>query len=85
MDLGADVVRIERPMGGMEISPKDQDQLLRGRCSIEADFKTEAGPDLVRAKASTLSINGFRSRWRGGSRCSTDATTRRRTTGSSSR
>ncbi|WCT06041.1 CoA transferase [Rhodococcus qingshengii] len=39
--LGADVVRIERPSGGLEISPKDQDQLLRSRCWIEAVLKIE--------------------------------------------
>ncbi|MDV6268557.1 MULTISPECIES: CaiB/BaiF CoA transferase family protein [Rhodococcus] len=61
-DLGADVVRVERPSGGLEISPKDQDQLLRGRRSIEADLKTDAGRELVRAliaKTDVL-VEGFR-------------------------
>ncbi|TSD45267.1 CoA transferase [Rhodococcus sp. KBS0724] len=61
-DLGADVVRIERPSGGLEISPKDQDQLLRGRRSIEADLKTEAGRELVRALVAKTDVlvEGFR-------------------------
>lgn len=61
-DLGADVVRIERPSGGLEISPKDQDQLLRGRRSIQADLKTDAGRELVRALVAKTDVllEGFR-------------------------
>jgi alpha-methylacyl-CoA racemase len=61
-DLGADVVRVERPAGGLEISPRAQDQLLRGRRSVEADLKTESGREFVRAlvsKADVL-VEGFR-------------------------
>ncbi|MCQ4152529.1 CaiB/BaiF CoA transferase family protein [Rhodococcus qingshengii] len=61
-DLGADVVRIERPSGGLEISPKDQDQLLRGRRSIEADLKTESGRETVKALVAKTDVlvEGFR-------------------------
>ncbi|WP_064443078.1 CaiB/BaiF CoA-transferase family protein [Rhodococcus sp. YH3-3] len=61
-DLGADVVRVERPSGGLEISPREQDQLLRGRRSVEADLKTESGRELVRALVSKADVllEGFR-------------------------
>lgn len=41
-DLGADVVRVERPSGGLELAPSAQDQLLRGRRSIALDLKDSA-------------------------------------------
>ena len=61
-DLGADVVRVERPSGGLEIAPPDRDQLLRGRRSVLADLKTEAGRAFAQAlvaKADVL-IEGLR-------------------------
>ncbi|MBK1782755.1 CaiB/BaiF CoA transferase family protein [Prauserella cavernicola] len=61
-DLGADVVRIERPSGGLNLSGDKPDHLLRGRRSVAADLKSEEGRDLVlrlAAKADVL-IEGFR-------------------------
>lgn len=45
-DMGAEVVRIERP-GGPGVDPPDS-LLLRGRGSIDVDLKTDEGLDLVR-------------------------------------
>ncbi|WP_461112162.1 CaiB/BaiF CoA transferase family protein [Streptomyces chlorus] len=43
-DLGADVVRVERPSGGLRTVPEDRaDWLLRGRRSVAADLKDPAG------------------------------------------
>ncbi|WP_067662219.1 CaiB/BaiF CoA transferase family protein [Nocardia miyunensis] len=39
-DLGADVVRVERPGGVTELVPPDRDATLRNRRSISADLKT---------------------------------------------
>ncbi|KUI38572.1 CaiB/BaiF CoA-transferase family protein [Mycobacterium sp. GA-2829] len=61
-DLGADVVRIERPGKGPGIQTKGRDQLLRNRRSVGANLKTDEGRDLVLkliAKADVL-IEGFR-------------------------
>ncbi|WP_406358222.1 CaiB/BaiF CoA transferase family protein [Streptomyces sp. NBC_00658] len=58
-DLGADVVRVQRP-GTPEDPPGDQ--LLRGRRYIEADLKSPAGRETVlglAARADVL-IEGFR-------------------------
>ncbi|MGH3998932.1 MAG: CoA transferase, partial [Pseudonocardiaceae bacterium] len=33
-DLGADVVRVERPRGGLQLAPRETDQMLRGRRSV---------------------------------------------------
>ncbi|MEU1275534.1 CaiB/BaiF CoA-transferase family protein [Streptomyces sp. NPDC005799] len=55
-DLGADVVRVERP------GTAERDALLRGRRSVHADLKTEHGLDLVRrlvGKADVL-VEGYR-------------------------
>jgi alpha-methylacyl-CoA racemase len=38
-DLGADVVRVERPSGGRQLVPADKDAILRNRRSISADLK----------------------------------------------
>ncbi|MGH3721031.1 MAG: CaiB/BaiF CoA transferase family protein [Pseudonocardiaceae bacterium] len=38
-DLGADVVRIERPSGGLQRIPGAADQMLRGRRSVLLDLK----------------------------------------------
>ena len=47
-DLGADVVRIERPGGGGGV-PKGSrpDEMLRNRRSVAADLKTDEGRELV--------------------------------------
>jgi len=64
-DLGADVVRVDRPGGGgLELVPRERDHTLRGRRSIGADLKTDAGRELVLAlvdKADVL-IEGLRPR-----------------------
>ena len=63
-DLGADLIRIQRP-GGPEPHvgvPDRYNVLLRGRPSIEVDLKTQAGVDLVLklcGRADAL-IEGFR-------------------------
>ncbi|MBM7808829.1 alpha-methylacyl-CoA racemase [Geodermatophilus bullaregiensis] len=46
-DLGADVVRVERPSGGLSMGTAGRDAVLRGRRSIAADVKTPGGRDLV--------------------------------------
>jgi alpha-methylacyl-CoA racemase len=38
-DLGADVVRIERPAGGLQLGDATRDPLLRGRRSVHADLR----------------------------------------------
>ncbi|NKQ53227.1 CoA transferase [Amycolatopsis sp. K13G38] len=55
-DLGADVVRVERP------GSKDRDALLRGRRSVFADLKTAEGRDRVLglAGAADVLIEGYR-------------------------
>ena len=60
-DLGADVVRIERPAKVAATKPS-RDNLLRSRRSVTADLKAPEGRDLVLqlvAKADVL-IEGFR-------------------------
>lgn len=61
-DLGADVVRVERPGKGPGIPTKGSDYLLRNRRSVAANLKSEEDRDLVLrlvAKADVL-IEGFR-------------------------
>jgi len=63
-DLGADVVRVERPRNtpGPSLPRSARDQLQRNRRSVAADLKTEEGRELVRrliAKADVL-IEGYR-------------------------
>ncbi|UQS27924.1 CoA transferase [Amycolatopsis thermalba] len=62
-DLGADVVRVERPSGGLQVlPPQARDHVLRGRRSIAADLKTPEGKRLVQQlidKADVL-LEGFR-------------------------
>lgn len=61
-DLGADVVRIERPGKGPGIPTTGRDRLLRNRRSVAANLKSDEGRDLVLklvAKADVL-IEGFR-------------------------
>ncbi|MFD5128896.1 CaiB/BaiF CoA transferase family protein [Streptomyces olindensis] len=61
-DLGADVVRVERPQGTLDLTGGEPDHLLRGRRSVAADLKTSEGRDLVLrlvARADVL-IEGFR-------------------------
>ncbi|MGH3897719.1 MAG: CaiB/BaiF CoA transferase family protein [Pseudonocardiaceae bacterium] len=44
-DLGADVVRVERPTGGLQLAPRESDQMLRGRRSVALDLKDHADRD----------------------------------------
>jgi alpha-methylacyl-CoA racemase len=47
-DLGADVVRVDRPSGGLQLgSPDAPDPTLRGRRRMAADLKDPAGRDAV--------------------------------------
>jgi alpha-methylacyl-CoA racemase len=46
-DLGADVVRLERPSGGLTVGSPARDVVLRGRRSVAADVKTPEGLALV--------------------------------------
>jgi alpha-methylacyl-CoA racemase len=59
-DMGAEIVRIERP-GGLSVEPPDS-VLLRGRGAVALDLKTEAGLDLARQLATRVDvlIEGFR-------------------------
>jgi alpha-methylacyl-CoA racemase len=61
-DLGADVVRIERPAGGLQLVPTDQDQVLRGRRSITLDLKDPADRQtlLALAQRADVLIEGLR-------------------------
>ncbi|AHK36185.1 fatty acid-CoA racemase [Rhodococcus opacus PD630] len=46
-DLGADVVRVERPSGGLDVTNGRPDHMLRNRRSVTADLKTAEGRALV--------------------------------------
>ena len=46
-DLGADVVRVERPAGGLAVGEARRDALLRNRRSVAADVKTPEGLAVV--------------------------------------
>ena len=61
-DLGADVVRVERPSPRPGVVGLSQDSMLRNRRSATADLKSPEGPEFVLklvAKADVL-IEGFR-------------------------
>ncbi|HKS51649.1 MAG TPA: CaiB/BaiF CoA-transferase family protein [Pseudonocardiaceae bacterium] len=61
-DLGADVVRVERPAGGLQFVPSDRDQLLRGRRSIRLDLKdsTDRQTLLALVQRADVLIEGLR-------------------------
>ena len=61
-DLGADVVRVERPGGVAAGLPPGQDHLLRSRRSVAADLKTDDGRELVLdlAERADVLVEGFR-------------------------
>ncbi|MFF5989129.1 CaiB/BaiF CoA transferase family protein [Prauserella flavalba] len=62
-DLGADVVRVERPGGDATVLlPPEQDFVLRGRRSVTADLKSAEGRELVDAlvRRADVLIEGFR-------------------------
>jgi alpha-methylacyl-CoA racemase len=46
-DLGADVVRVERPSGGVQLAPGAEDQMLRGRRSVLLDLKDPSGRETM--------------------------------------
>jgi alpha-methylacyl-CoA racemase len=49
-DLGADVIRVERPSGGkqiLQLAPTADDQMLRGRRSVMLDLKDPAGRETM--------------------------------------
>jgi alpha-methylacyl-CoA racemase len=61
-DLGADVIRVDRPGAGRLLETDAEDPVLRGRPSVEADLKSEDGRALVLdlvARADAV-IEGFR-------------------------
>jgi alpha-methylacyl-CoA racemase len=61
-DLGADVIRIDRPRPAAAAGPPARDLLNRGKRSILVDLKNEQGPEVVlrlAAKADVL-IEGYR-------------------------
>ena len=48
-DLGADVLRVDRPTGpGLSLVPFKQDTLTRSRRSVAVDLKADGGADVVR-------------------------------------
>lgn len=59
-DLGADVVRVERPHGGLRLH--ERDIIMRGRRSVAADLKTPHGQQLVLglAERADVLVEGFR-------------------------
>ncbi|WP_030609615.1 CaiB/BaiF CoA transferase family protein [Streptomyces fulvoviolaceus] len=61
-DLGADVVRVERPQGTLDLTSGKPDHLLRGRRSVAADLKTPRGRDVVLrlVERADVLIEGFR-------------------------
>ncbi|SDX37534.1 alpha-methylacyl-CoA racemase [Geodermatophilus africanus] len=61
-ELGADVVRVDRPGGGTQLVPAEQDALNRSRPSVAVDLKTPAGRDVVLrlAEAADVLVEGLR-------------------------
>ncbi len=61
-DLGARVVRVERPADGSALGPAERDVLLRGRARLPADLKSAAGVAAVLAAVDEADVllDGFR-------------------------
>ncbi len=61
-DLGADVLRVERPTPGLDVLDGNPDHMLRNRRSIIADLKSEVGLDSVRQLvcSADVLIEGYR-------------------------
>ncbi len=61
-DLGADVVRVERPGGAMSAGPREADLLTRGRPSVALDLKAPAAVEalLELAAAADVLVEGMR-------------------------
>jgi alpha-methylacyl-CoA racemase len=55
-DLGADVVRVERPSGGLSLGGGAPDVVLRGRRSLAVDVKAPDGRDLVLGLAARADV-----------------------------
>ncbi len=56
-DLGADVVRVDRPGGGgLQLVPPERDHTLRGRRSVTADLKSDDGRERVLALAAVADV-----------------------------
>lgn len=61
-ELGADVLRIDRPSAGLAMAPPEYDLVNRGRRSVALDLKQPAAVDVVRrlvAQADVL-VEGYR-------------------------
>lgn len=61
-DLGADVIRVDRPGGGMAVVPAEQDILSRGRPSVAINLKDPKGIEVVLqlVERADILIEGFR-------------------------
>ena len=61
-DLGADVIRVDRPGGGMAVVPAEQDILSRGRPSVAINLKDPKGIKVVLqlVERADILIEGFR-------------------------
>ncbi|MCU1671440.1 MAG: carnitine dehydratase [Blastococcus sp.] len=61
-DLGADVVRVDRPEPGVEMIEPERDFVLRNRRSVLADLKSGPGRELVLSLAgrADVLVEGFR-------------------------
>jgi alpha-methylacyl-CoA racemase len=61
-ELGADVIRVERPGGGGLVMPPEHDLLNRGRPSVCVDLKHPDGVETVRRLAASADVflEGFR-------------------------
>jgi len=61
-DLGADVVRVDRPSGGLKVAPGAVDWMHRNRRKVGADMKTDEGMATMRTlfDAADVVIEGFR-------------------------
>lgn len=61
-DLGADVVRVDRPSGGLALGGPEHDFLNRGKRSVLVDLKNERGAEAVLALAEQADVllEGYR-------------------------
>ncbi len=59
-DLGADVVRVRRPAGGMTMPAEDRDLLHRGKRTVDLDIKAQPGALLDLAAKADVLLDGFR-------------------------
>lgn len=61
-DLGADVVRVDRPAGGMTLVPWERDLLNRGKRSVAVDLKKRHGIEtvLTLVEHADILFEGFR-------------------------